>query len=116
LGTRAAEVGFDWPKVEDLLDKVEEEIGELRRELASPEARDSGRIEEEVGDLLFAAANLARFLRSDPETCLRRANRKFKRRFQAMEQEAARRGKQPRECTLDELESIWNELKMNTQK
>jgi uncharacterized protein YabN with tetrapyrrole methylase and pyrophosphatase domain len=66
---------------------------------------------EEVGDLLFAAANLARFLRSDPETCLRRANQKFKRRFQALEKEVARRGRNLGECSLEEMESLWNELK-----
>jgi uncharacterized protein YabN with tetrapyrrole methylase and pyrophosphatase domain len=64
-----------------------------------------------VGDLLFAAANLARFLRSDPESCLRRANQKFKRRFQALEQETGKRGKKLRECSLEEMEALWNELK-----
>jgi MazG family protein len=111
LGLRAAEVGFDWKKVEDLLEKVEEEIGELRREVNRESGRKSSRLEEEVGDLLFAAANLARFLRSDPETCLRRANQKFTRRFQALEKEVAMRGKNLRECSLEEMESLWNELK-----
>jgi len=111
LGLRAAEVGFDWTKVEDLLDKIGEELQELRHELAAhPEGR-RARLEEEVGDLLFAAANLARFLRSDPESCLRRANQKFKQRFQAMEQEAAKRGKRLRDCNLEEMELLWNELK-----
>jgi MazG family protein len=111
LGLRAAEVGFDWKKVEDLLEKVEEEIGELRRELNRDAGDIASRLEEEVGDLLFAAANLARFLRSDPETCLRRANQKFKRRFQTLEKEVARRGRNLRECSLEEMESLWNELK-----
>jgi MazG family protein len=111
LGLRAAEVGFDWKKVEDLLEKVEEEIGELRRELNRDAGTIASRLEEEVGDLLFAAANLARFLRSDPETCLRRANQKFKRRFQALEKEVARRGRKLRECSLEEMESLWNEVK-----
>ena len=111
LGLRASKVGFDWKKVEDLLEKVEEEIQELRRELNRDAGNRSSRIEEEVGDLLFAAANLARFLRSDPETCLRRANQKFKRRFQALEKEVARRGRNLRECSLEEMESLWNELK-----
>jgi MazG family protein len=110
LGLRASEVGFDWKKVEELLEKVEEEIGELRREL-SRDGNRAARLEEEVGDLLFAAANLARFLRSDPETCLRRANQKFKRRFQALEKEVARRGRNLGECSLEEMESLWNELK-----
>jgi len=111
LGLRASEVGFDWKKVEDLLEKVEEEIRELRRELNRDAGNKSSRLEEEVGDLLFAAANLARFVRSDPESCLRRANQKFKRRFQALEKEVAMRGRNLRECSLEEMESLWNELK-----
>jgi MazG family protein len=116
LGVRAAEVGFDWPKVEELLKKIEEELQELRRELGSPAANATARVEEEVGDLLFAAANLARLLRSDPESCLRRANQKFKRRFQALEQEVAKRGKKLRECTLEEMDALWNELKARETK
>ena len=119
LGVRAAEAGFDWANVDDLLKKVEEEIRELRRQLSRepscasgqrlPTA--SGRIEDEVGDLLFAAANLARFLDSDPESCLRRANQKFKRRFQALEQEVAKRGKRAQDCRPEELDRIWNGVK-----
>jgi MazG family protein len=116
LGVRAAEVGFDWPKVEELLNKIEEELQELRRELSARAGNDTPRVEEEVGDLLFAAANLARRLRSDPESCLRRANQKFKRRFQALEQEVAKRGKKLRECTLEEMDSLWNELKARETK
>jgi MazG family protein len=111
LGVRAAEVGFDWKKVEDLLEKVEEETRELRQELKREVGARHSRLEEEVGDLLFAAANLARFLRSDPETCLRRANQKFMRRFRALEKEVAARGKDLRECSLEEMETLWNELK-----
>jgi MazG family protein len=111
LGIRAAEVGFDWAKVDDLLAKVEEEIHELRRELPVRPAHDVRRAEEEVGDLLFAAANLARYLHTDPESCLRRANQKFKRRFRALEEEVSRRGKRVRECTPEELDSIWEGLK-----
>jgi nucleoside triphosphate diphosphatase len=111
LGLRASEVGFDWTKVEDLLDKIGEELQELRHELAAHPEAPRSRLEEEVGDLLFAAANLARFLRSDPESCLRRANQKFKQRFQVMEQEAAKRGKRLRDCNLEEMELLWNELK-----
>jgi ATP diphosphatase len=111
LGLRASEVGFDWKKAEDVLEKVEEEIQELRRELNREAGKRSSRLEEEVGDLLLAAANLARFLRSDPESCLRRANQKFKRRFQALEKEMAGRGRNLRECSLEEMESVWSELK-----
>jgi len=119
LGVRADEAGFDWANVDDLLKKVEEEIRELRRELSREPSGASGgrtppasaRVEEEVGDLLFAAANLARFLDSDPESCLRRANQKFKRRFQALEQEVAKRGQRVQECSPRELDRIWNEVK-----
>ena len=116
LGLRAAEVGFDWKKAEDVLEKVEEEIREIRQELRSPAASGEtpalrSRLEEEVGDLLFSVANLARFVHSDPETCLRSANQKFLRRFQALEKEVAAQGKKLRECTLEEMESLWNELK-----
>jgi MazG family protein len=116
LGLRASEVGFDWKRVEDLLDKVEEEMGELRRELNRGGGDRASRLEEEVGDLLFAAANLARLVRSHPETCLRRANQKFKRRFQGLEKEIARRGRSLGECSLEEMESIWNELKREEGK
>jgi len=111
LGLRASEVGFDWKKAEDVLEKVEEEIRELRRELSQGASANSSRLEEEAGDLLFTAANLARLLRSDPESCLRRANQKFMRRFRALEREVSARGRKLRECTLEELESLWNELK-----
>ena len=111
LGTRAAEVGFEWAKVGDLLEKIEEEVHELRQELAAQSSNPAARVEEEVGDLLFAVANLARFLRFDPESCLRRANQKFQRRFQAMEQEILKRGKQLKECSLDEMEAVWGEIK-----
>ena len=122
LGTRVAEVGFDWTKVGEVLDKIEEEVRELRQELneqgladvGTPRdyvPRDSARIEEEVGDLLFTAANLARYLRSDPETCLRRANQKFALRFRKLEQEVTRRGKRVRDCGAEELDEIWNAVK-----
>jgi MazG family protein len=132
LGTRAAEVGFEWAKVGDLLEKIEEEVHELRQELAVPplnppaggstsslgspanpsvDKAPSARVEEEVGDLLFAVANLSRFLHFDAESCLRRANQKFQRRFQAMEQEILKRGKQLKECSLEEMEAVWAEVK-----
>lgn len=111
VGVRAAEAGFDWPNADALLDKIEEEVHELRRELAAPADSRRAEVEEEVGDLLFAVANLARFLRSDAESCLRRANRKFKRRFQALEAEVARRGKRVRDCSAEELDAIWEQVK-----
>lgn len=111
LGTRAAGVGFEWAKVGDLLEKIEEEIHELRKELAADPPSSAARVEEEVGDLLFAVANLSRFLRFDAETCLRRANQKFQQRFQAMEQELLQRGKTLKESSLDEMEAVWGEVK-----
>ncbi len=116
LGVRAAEVGFDWPSVDGLLAKIEEEAEELQRELENSPAARGSKIEEEVGDLMFAVANLARFLRYDPETCLRQANKKFKRRFMALEEEVARRGKHVCECSAQELDAIWEELKKQTPR
>lgn len=111
LGVRAAEAGFDWVKVEDLLDKIEEELAEIRNEMASGEELDHSGLEEEVGDLLFAVANLSRQVQSDPESCLRRANQKFRRRFQALEAEVKRRGKSVRSCTPQELDEVWESVK-----
>jgi len=111
LGVRAAEVGFEWVKVSDLLEKIKEEVHELQDELAAQPSAAPSRVEEEVGDLLFAVANLARFLHFDPESCLRRANQKFQRRFELMEQEINKRGKRLKECSLDEMEAVWTEIK-----
>ncbi|HEV2350481.1 MAG TPA: nucleoside triphosphate pyrophosphohydrolase [Terriglobia bacterium] len=121
LGVRAGKAGFDWVKLEDLLDKVEEEVREIRQELkirrpqesASRKARhEAGKIDEEVGDLMFSVANLARTIGSDPESCLRRANRKFTRRFQSLEREVRKRGKKLPDCSPEELESIWTTVKV----
>ncbi len=117
LGSRAAGAGFDWSNAGDLLDKIQEEVQELRQELAAPQGNSGSdairkaRLEEEVGDLLFAAANLARYLRFDSESCLRRANLKFKRRFQAMEGEMAKRGKKLNESSIEEMNAAWNDVK-----
>ncbi len=108
LGVRAAEVGFDWPRAADVLNKVEEELAELKHELRV-QAR--GRIEEELGDLLFSLSQLARHLGTDPESCLRLGNQKFRRRFQALECELARRGRKPGDCNLEELEAVWSDTK-----
>jgi len=111
LGLRAAEVGFDWAEIPDLLDKIEEEVGEIREELAlAPDAR-RPRLEEEVGDLLFTAANLARRAGSDPESALRRANSKFRVRFEKLEAAAAQSGKRVDECSAEELDALWTEAK-----
>jgi nucleoside triphosphate diphosphatase len=108
LTARAARVGFDWPDPAAVLDKLDEEIAELRAELTDA---DPERLADEVGDLLFVLANLARKLSLDPEECLRGANRKFTRRFNAMEDSTANEGKTLSEMTLDEMEARWQAVK-----
>lgn len=110
IGQRASDNGFDWEKPADVLDKIEEEVRELRQALVEGSA-DTLRVEEELGDLLFAAGNLARHLKTDPESCWRRANQKFKARFRALESAVAASGRSLRECTLEELESTWQKIK-----
>ncbi|HEV7268101.1 MAG TPA: nucleoside triphosphate pyrophosphohydrolase [Falsiroseomonas sp.] len=104
LTRRAARVGFDWPDAAAVLDKLEEEAAELRAELP---AADRARLADEVGDLLFVLANLARKLDLDPEACLAGANAKFERRFGAVEQRLARDGKAPQDVDLDAMEAAW---------
>jgi nucleoside triphosphate diphosphatase len=108
IQSRAARVGFDWGAPAPILDKIEEEIGELRAELdgAPPE-----RLEDEVGDLLFAVTNLARHLAIDPEGSLRHATLKFERRFHRIEALLAEAGRSPAEATLDEMERFWEHAK-----
>jgi nucleoside triphosphate diphosphatase len=115
LGSRAAKVGFDWPDTEGLFDKLQEEIAELQHELASTGVeRSTVAIEEEFGDLLFTAVNLARHLKLDPESALRVANAKFRRRFAAME--AAAGGREAlAAATAAELDARWNEAKNATK-
>jgi nucleoside triphosphate diphosphatase len=108
LQKRAARVGFDWPDIGHVVDKIAEEA----RELA--EARDDAtpdEIEDEMGDLLFVMANLARHLKVDPETALRRANAKFTRRFAFIEAELAARGKRPEDSDLAEMDALWDAAK-----
>lgn len=116
LGLRASQAGFDWAKLDDLLDKVEEELREFRKEAASSPERKHPELEEELGDLLFTVANVARRIRSDPESCLRAANQKFRRRFQILEEELARHGKAVRACTPEELDSLWEHLKAREER
>lgn len=104
LTRRAGRVGFDWPDAEAVLGKLEEEVREVRAELP---AADPARLTDEVGDLLFVVANLARKLDLDPEACLRAANAKFERRFGGVEDGLARDGRTPAEATLDEMEALW---------
>ncbi len=108
LTSRAARVGFDWPDAGAVLGKLDEEAAELRAELPGAEP---ARLADEVGDLLFVVANLARKLDLDPEACLRAANAKFERRFGAVERALAGQGRVPGEATLDEMEALWTEAK-----
>jgi ATP diphosphatase len=108
LTKRGARVGFDWPDAASVLEKLDEEIGELKAELA---AGDPARLTDEVGDLLFVLANLARKLDLDPETCLRHANDKFTRRFNAMEAALAREGRDLKGETLEAMEATWQRVK-----
>ena len=108
LQKRAARVGFDWPETTMVLDKIKEEADEL------VEAKDdltADEIEEEMGDLLFVMANLARHLKIDPEAALRRANSKFVRRFEYIEDQLRLRGKTPDQSSLEEMDAIWNEIR-----
>ncbi|MEG9438752.1 nucleoside triphosphate pyrophosphohydrolase [Edaphobacter sp. HDX4] len=113
LGSRAAKVGFDWPDVHGLFDKVDEEVAELRAEV-NPQTEAAGAseaaIEEELGDLMFTVVNLARHLKVDPESALRRANAKFRSRFQAMERQAGG-GESLASLGPEKLDQLWREAK-----
>jgi nucleoside triphosphate diphosphatase len=111
IGKRAAEVGFDWVRSDDVLAKIEEEIAELRETLEKNPS-DAARAEEEMGDLLFAIANFARKLDIEPEAALRKANNKFTGRFEAMERAIGHSGRSMRNMTLDELEGEWRTAKI----
>jgi len=131
LSSRAAQAGFDWPNVEGLFDKLTEETNELRVELKqfpAPGPRPQGRgmagsgrtpvprdlqerLEDEVGDLFFVLVNIARYLSVDPESALRKTNRKFKRRFQWMEARIHESGRSADQAPMEELESLWQQAK-----
>ena len=114
LSTRAATVGFDWVKPGDVLDKIDEEVGELKEAVQNHGAR-SHEAEEELGDLFFALANLARRLGVEPEAALRVANDKFQRRFNALEASVTNDGKRVKDLTLDQLEVEWQKAKATTE-
>jgi MazG family protein len=111
ISARAAAVGFDWARPEDVLVKIEEEVAEVRREVESGATGDLSRAEDEMGDLLFAMANLSRKLGIEPEAALRRANEKFTRRFDTVEQAFGARGRSLQDATLDEMEAEWQRVK-----
>ena len=104
LQSKAAKVGFDWPSVDNVYDKINEEVAEFR---VAPDEKKA----EEYGDLLFAMANVARHLGIDPEAALRAANAKFERRFAHIEKRLAEAGKTPKESNLEEMDSLWDEAK-----
>ena len=114
ISARAAAVGFDWAQATDVLDKIEEEVAEVRREVESGATGHLSRAEEEMGDLLLAIANLSRKLGIEPEAALRRANEKFTRRFDAVERAFVGRGKALQEATLQEMEDEWQRVKASS--
>jgi nucleoside triphosphate diphosphatase len=136
LSSRAAQAGFDWPNIEGLFEKLDEETEELREQLKdfpAPGPRPQGggvassgrtvipenlqaRLEEEVGDLFFVLVNIARYLSIDPESALRKSNRKFKRRFQWMEDRLHDSGRSAEQASMDELESLWQRAKAHEQQ
>jgi len=134
LSARAAHVGFDWPEIEGLFEKLAEETAELREELkAAPIEGPAGtgiagsgkpqissdqreRLEDEVGDLFFVLVNLARFLSLDSESALRKTNRKFKRRFQWMEERLRATGRGPQQASMAELEELWQQSKQEEKR
>jgi nucleoside triphosphate diphosphatase len=132
LSSRAAHVGFDWPEIGGLFEKLEEETTELKQELKGAALQSSRmgvagsgkphvseefrqRLEEELGDLFFVLVNIARYLSLDSESSLKRANRKFKRRFQWMEAQLTASGRVPQQASTDEMEALWRSAKQQEQ-
>ena len=115
---RCSGVGFDWSELEPVVSKIHEEIDEVLVEVKRTDLCDEQkkeRIEDELGDLLFANVNLVRHLNANPETVLRQANKKFEKRFRLVELEVLKQGKQVNECSLIELDEIWEKVKTMTQ-
>jgi MazG family protein len=136
LSSRAAQVGFDWPDMDGLWEKLQEETTELQQrleEFPAPGPRPHGRgvagaggqkisdalreqLQEEVGDLFFVLVNIARYLSLDPESALKKTNRKFKRRFQWMEEQLRASGRSPQQASMTELESLWQQAKIQLKE
>lgn len=110
LTTKVSRVGFDWPDTASVLEKLDEEVRELK-EAAAHEPASPGPVAGELGDLLFVAVNVARLLGVDPESALKSANRKFRRRFAHVERRLRQQGRKPPEATLAEMDALWNEAK-----
>jgi MazG family protein len=111
IGVRAASVGFDWTRAEEVVGKIQEEVDELRAVVEGAQPIDRERAEEEMGDLLLSIASLSRQLGIEPETALRKANDKFTRRFNAMDRSVSSSGRTLRDLTLEELETEWQRAK-----
>jgi MazG family protein len=112
LTRRASRIGFDWENMDGLFEKLREETEEVRAAIGKKSGKDAGQnLEEEIGDLLFVAVNIARFLGADPEIALKKANRKFTRRFQWMEQEMTRQGRNLADAPRAEMEELWDQSK-----
>jgi ATP diphosphatase len=119
LQEKAGKVGFDWNDVRAVLHKIREEADEIEAALGNGDTASGpvgGEAAAEVGDLLFAAVNLARHLRADPESLLRQTNRKFERRFAAIESALAAQGKTPRDANLAEMDRLWNDAKAEERR
>lgn len=112
ISAKAAGVGFDWARPEDVRGKIEEELDEVAEAMREPEAGRHEKLEGEVGDLLFAVINLGRKLGVDPEIALRGANRKFRHRFAYIEAGLRAQNRTPKEATLDEMEALWQSAKL----
>src|SRR5262249_28542287 len=112
ISSRAARVGFDWPDIGGIFEKLEEEVRELKEVISSqPEDDKRERLEDEIGDMLFVIVNIARYLKIDSESALKRANRKFKTRFRFIESQLAEQGKSLEQTSLDEMEALWQKAK-----
>src|SRR5437899_4437563 len=112
LSSRAARVGFDWPDVEGIFDKLQEAVAELKAVIsAGDDAGRRERLEDEIEDMLFVIVNIARYLKIDSEAALKRSNRKFKSRFRYMESELAKQGKTLEQASLEEMEALWQKSK-----
>jgi ATP diphosphatase len=109
LGKRAAQVGFEWADIGGAIEKVQEEVDELRQEVAA--GADRNAMEREIGDLLFSLVNVCRYLRIDPENALRLTNVKFERRFRYIEQQLRQQGRTTQEASLEEMDALWDEAK-----
>ncbi|GAB5379146.1 MAG: nucleoside triphosphate pyrophosphohydrolase [Aliiglaciecola sp.] len=113
LQTKCAKVGFDWPDVAPVLAKVEEELDEVKAELKT-NPLDQNRIEEEIGDLLFAIVNLSRHAKVDAYSALRKANAKFEKRFRAVENDFSEKNVSLQDASLEEMEAVWQSIKQSS--